>query len=364
MHRKSPTYSVTPKPVLVTGAAGFVGSHLANRLLGLGRQVVGVDNLNTYYSRSLKRARLDRLNGHESFSFHRLDITEPDDLDQLIGTVQPEVIVNLAAQVGVRASLERPAAYLRDNLLGFGHVLDCAQRHGVQQLLYASSSSVYGGLPVQGAYRTDLPADEPLNLYAATKRANELLAYSYGALYGLATVGLRFFTVYGPWGRPDMLYFKIAEAMRENREIEIYGTGDQARDFTYVDDVIDAIVALMRPSSRPVEVARVFNVGCGTQSTVNEMIDIFEANLGTRARRRYLPAAAGDMYSTLADVDDLERATGIRPRIPLTEGIERFLDWYQNYEPRAEVVDQRQCAPPTPAATDLLTSIPVKNGTP
>lgn len=324
--------------ILVTGAAGFIGFHLCRRLLDEGARVLGVDNLNPYYDPALKRARLRALE-HPRFSFQALDIATPGALAATWGGFQPDAVAHLAAQAGVRYSLREPRAYAHSNLTGFLEVLEAARAHPEAPLLYASSSSVYGA-------NTDVPfretdrVDRPVSLYAATKRANEVMAQSYAALFGLRLTGLRFFTVYGPWGRPDMAYWGFTEALIDGREIGVFNHGRVWRDFTYVDEVVEAVARLLRlPPSSPDEAGRVvpevphrlFNIGNHTPVAVGDFLGILERLTGRKALRRDLPMQPGDVERTWADVSALQAATGFSPCTPLDVGLARFVEWYRHW---------------------------------
>jgi UDP-glucuronate 4-epimerase len=331
-------------PVLLTGAAGFIGFHVAQRLLGAGRSVVGVDNLNDYYDPSLKQARLDRLGSRPAFTFERVDVSDREAMAEIFRRHAPADAVHLAAQAGVRYSLLNPHAYAEANLAGFLNVLEGCRHHRIAHLVFASSSSVYGA-------NTRLPfsvhdnVDHPLSLYAATKKANELMAHTYAHLYGLPCTGLRFFTVYGPWGRPDMALFLFTRAILEDRPIEVFNHGQMERDFTYVDDVAEGVVrVLARPpapdpawsSDRPDPGTsrapyRVYNLGHGHPVALLRYIEVLEACLGKTARKTFLPLQPGDVPATRADVDDLERDFGFRPRTTVEEGVARFVKWYRAY---------------------------------
>lgn len=333
---------IRQRRILLTGAAGFVGSHLARCLSAAGHSVLGVDNLNDYYDPELKVSRLMTLDDTPGFQFVKADIADTRTMTGLAEVHQPELIINLAAQVGVRNSLKDPGAYIRDNVVGFANILEIAVAHEVEQVIYASSSSVYGANTTT-PYSSTQPADHPLNLYAATKRSNELMAHAYSSLYQLPTTGLRFFTVYGPWGRPDMAYFKFAKAITEGTPIDVYGDGQQLRDFTYVDDVVSALAALVEHPALPasgwdeqqigVSSApwQVLNVGCGQQTTLNRIIDLLEQHLGTEAKRNLFPSHMGDMRLTLADPSDLESRIGFAPQIEIDEGLERFVLWFKEH---------------------------------
>lgn len=326
---------------LVTGAAGFIGFHLAGRLCAEGHEVVGIDNLNDYYEVSLKEARLARLGPLPGFRFERLDLADPTAMAELFAREQFERVIHLGAQAGVRYSLDNPFAYADSNLTGTLTVLEGCRHHGVQHLVYASSSSVYG-LNEQMPFKTSDGVDHPVSLYAASKKANELMAHSYSHLYGLPTTGLRFFTVYGPWGRPDMALFKFVRAILKGEPIDIYNQGQLSRDFTHVDDIVEGIVRVAdRP---PVGDAnwrgqtdtspapyRLFNIGNGSPVRLLGFVEAIETALGKRAIRNMLPMQPGDVLATWADTEALFEATGYRPKVGLTEGVESFVKWYREY---------------------------------
>lgn len=318
--------------VLVTGAAGFVGAHLTRRLLDSGERVVGVDSLNAYYDPALKHARLRWLE-HPRFSFHHLDVAEAQAFAALVEAERPRQLVHLAAQAGVRYSLENPFAYERANVAGHLSVLE-AVRHATErpELLYASSSSVYGDRPLgEGkGFSEDDPVDRPVSLYAATKRACELLSGTYAHLYGIGSYGLRFFTVYGPFGRPDMAYFGFTEKMLAGDPIEVFGKGRMARDFTYVDDIVDGIIALSRKPAAAGD-HRLFNIGDSHPRGLMEMISILEGALGIEAKKIMRPMQPGDVTATYADISRLNALTGYSPKVTLEEGLERFVAWRRGY---------------------------------
>lgn len=326
---------------LVTGAAGFIGFHLAGRLCAEGHEVVGIDNLNDYYEVSLKEARLARLGPLPGFRFERLDLADRAAMAELFAREQFERVIHLGAQAGVRYSLDNPFAYADSNLTGTLTVLEGCRHHGVQHLVYASSSSVYG-LNEQMPFKTSDGVDHPVSLYAASKKAGELMAHSYSHLYGLPTTGLRFFTVYGPWGRPDMALFKFVRAILKGEPIDIYNQGQLSRDFTHVDDIVEGIVRVAdRP---PVGDAnwqgqtdaspapyRLFNIGNGSPVRLLDFVEAIETALGKRAIRNMLPMQPGDVLATWADTEALFEATGYRPKVGLTEGVESFVKWYREY---------------------------------
>jgi UDP-glucuronate 4-epimerase len=331
-------------PVLVTGAAGFIGFHLCRRLLDAGLAVTGLDNLSPYYDLRLKRARLDALLRLPGFRFVEADLAERAAVATL-AEARPRRVVHLAAQAGVRHSIDNPAAYGDSNLVGFLNVLEGCRRGSVAHLLYASSSSVYGGagrLP----FRAADPAAHPVSLYAATKRANELMAHSYAHLYGLPATGLRFFTVYGPWGRPDMAYWIFTEAIAAGRPIDLFNEGRMMRDFTYVDDVVEAVLRLIPAPPAPDPgfdradpdpsaswaPHRVHNIGGAQRERLLDLVAILERELGRRAETRSLPMQPGDVVETWADVSALEAATGWRPQVRLEEGLGRFVRWWRDWD--------------------------------
>jgi UDP-glucuronate 4-epimerase len=335
--------------VLVTGAAGFIGSAVALALTGRGDAVTGIDNLNDYYDPALKHARLRRLEPRAGFRFSRLDVGDRAGMQALFESERFDAVVHLAAQAGVRYSIEQPYLYIDSNLAGFAHVLEGCRRAQVAHLVYASSSSVYGA-------NTRLPfsehdsVDHPVSLYAATKKANELMAHSYAHLYNLPCTGLRFFTVYGPWGRPDMSYFKFAEGMLAGRPIPVYNRGEMMRDFTYIDDIVEGVVRVIdRPAApdpqwkpdapdRATSRApyRVYNIGHNEPVPLLRYIEVLEKCLGVKAKLDLLPMQAGDVPATYADVARLEQAVGYRPATPIETGLARFAEWYLAYHAKAK----------------------------
>jgi UDP-glucuronate 4-epimerase len=330
--------------VLVTGAAGFIGYHVTQRLLARGDEVIGVDNLNDYYDPKLKEARLARLCGKPGFQFTRLDIADADAMRRLFGEQKPQRVVNLAAQAGVRYSLINPQAYLDANLQGFLNVLEGSRHNGVEHLVFASSSSVYGANTAQ-PFSEHHNVDHPISLYAATKKANELMAHTYAGLFKLPCTGLRFFTVYGPWGRPDMALFRFTRGILNGEPIEVYNYGRMIRDFTYIDDIVEGVirvidnVAAPDPSwsgdapdpARSFAPYRVFNIGNNNPVPLLDFIAALEAALGRSAKMELLPMQPGDVPSTMADVTELESAVGFRPTTTVREGIGRFVEWYREY---------------------------------
>lgn len=328
-------------PVLVTGAAGFIGFFLSEKLLQAGVEVVGFDSLNDYYDPALKAARLDILRQSDGFRFVQGELEDSGAVRSLFDEARPRHVVNLAAQAGVRYSIDNPSAYAAANLTGFLNILEGCRAHQVAHLVYASSSSVYGGnkrLP----FSTHDGVDHPVSLYAATKKANELMAHSYAHLYALPCTGLRFFTVYGPWGRPDMAYFKFAEAIREGRPIQIYNNGEMERDFTYVDDIVEGVARLIPMAAAPDAAFdparpdpasswapwRVYNIGNRRKEKLMDMISALEREMGREAVKEFLPMQPGDVTATWADIDDLEDAVGFKPDTPLAEGLAKFARWH------------------------------------
>lgn len=320
-------------PVLVTGVAGFIGHAVAHRLLERGETVIGVDNVNNYYDVSLKEARLSTFNGRREFTFHRGDITDCEAMAQLIRDNGVDRVVHLAAQAGVRYSIENPFAYERSNLAGHLSIME-ACRHapdGFAHLVYASSSSVYGDMPMgtAGFSETDAAA-EPVSLYAATKRSCELMSQAYAKLYGFPQTGLRFFTVYGPWGRPDMAYFSFTQKILRGDPIEVFGEGRMARDFTYIDDIVDGIVGALDHVPAQGE-HRVLNIGDSHPVGLMEMIETLEDAIGRKAEKVMRPMQPGDVTATYADVSRLHALTGYRPKVMLKEGLGKFAEWYKDY---------------------------------
>jgi UDP-glucuronate 4-epimerase len=332
------------RKILVTGAAGFIGFHLSRRLLEGDNEVVGLDNLNPYYDVTLKEARLSLLEKDGAFRFIRADIADRQAVAALFAKEQPEIVVNLAAQAGVRYSLKNPYAYVESNIVGFMNILEGCRHHHVRHLLYASSSSVYGA-NTRMPFSVHDNVDHPLSLYAATKKANELMAHTYAALYGLPCTGLRFFTVYGPWGRPDMALFLFTRAILENRPIDVFNEGRMERDFTYIDDIVEGVVRIMdriptpdaawsgeRPDpSSSFSPYRLYNIGNNQPVALMDFIAILEDHLGRKAKKNFLPMQAGDVPATFADVEALTTAVGFKPATPIAEGIGRFVAWYRDY---------------------------------
>ena len=329
---------------LVTGTAGFIGYHVAERLLARGDEVTGLDNVNDYYDVRLKHARMARLDGKRGYDFVKLDVSDNEGMARVFAERKPEVVIHLAAQAGVRYSLTNPHAYVQSNLAGFINVLEGCRHQGVRHLVYASSSSVYGGNTRQPFSIHD-NIDHPVSLYAASKKANELMAHTYSHLYNLPTTGLRFFTVYGPWGRPDMAMFLFTKAILEGKPIDVFNHGKMRRDFTYIDDIVEGIVrtadrvAAPNPdyssevpdpgtSSAPY---RVYNIGNNNPVELMDMIGTLERVLGQKAEKRMLPLQPGDVPATWADVDDLTRDVGFKPSTPIEDGIRRFVAWYREY---------------------------------
>ncbi len=330
--------------ILVTGAAGFIGSALALRLLERGDAVVGIDNMNDYYDVRLKQARLDRTMGNPRFQFHKLDIVDREGMASLFHEKKFDAAMHLAAQAGVRYSITNPEAYVDANLVGFGNILEGCRRNGVKHLVFASSSSVYGA-------NTRLPfsehdnVDHPVSLYAATKKANELMAHSYAHLYKLPCTGLRFFTVYGPWGRPDMALFKFTKGIIEGTPIPVFNNGKMVRDFTYIDDIVEGVVRTIDHAAQPDPAwsgdkpdparsyapYRIYNIGNNQPVELMRYIEVLEKSLGKKARLDMLPMQDGDVPATFANVENLENDVGFRPRTSVEHGIARFVEWYKSY---------------------------------
>ncbi|MDB9528956.1 NAD-dependent epimerase [Oscillatoria sp. CS-180] len=331
---------MTKTKILVTGAAGFVGFFLCQRLLEDGVEIYGIDNLNDYYTVQLKHDRLAILNAQPGFTFQQLDLSDREGMRTLFEQQSFTHIVHLAAQAGVRYSLQNPYAYADGNLMGFLNILEgCRHSEQFEHLIYASSSSVYGA-NTKAPFSTGDSVDHPVSLYAATKKANELMAHSYSHLYDIPVTGLRFFTVYGPWGRPDMAYFKFVDAIAHDRPIEVYNYGKMKRDFTYIDDVVEGIVRLLNYIPKPIadEAAinskaryKVYNIGNHSPVELLTFIEVIEKAMGKRAEKIMKPMQPGDVVATYADVDDLMRDVGFKPETPIEVGIQKFVDWYRDY---------------------------------
>jgi UDP-glucuronate 4-epimerase len=330
--------------ILVTGIAGFIGFHAGKRLLERGDEVIGMDNLNDYYDVNLKKARLNQLEGHPRFRFLKLDLADRSGMARLFLELKPQRVVHLAAQAGVRYSIQNPYAYLDSNLAGFLNILEGCRHHQIEHLVYASSSSVYGA-NVKMPFSTSYHVDHPISLYAATKKANELMAHTYSHLYGIPATGLRFFTVYGPWGRPDMAVFLFTKAILEGEPIDVFNEGRMKRDFTYIDDIVEGVVRVLdripqgneAPSGMDGSPAgsrapcKIYNIGNNQPVELLRLIETLERCLGKKAAKRMLPMQPGDVPATCADIDDLTRDVGFKPRTPIEAGIEKFVEWYRSY---------------------------------
>ncbi|MBX0313285.1 NAD-dependent epimerase [Planococcus glaciei] len=329
--------------ILITGVAGFIGSNLAKRLLDLNYQVIGLDNLNNYYSVSLKESRLKFL-GDENFYFYKVNLEDLNAINSIFEKEKPEVVINLAAQAGVRYSIENPHAYIESNIVGFINILEASRHNTIKHLIYASSSSVYGA-------NTSLPfsvhdnIDHPLSLYAATKKANELMAHTYSSLYNIPTTGLRFFTVYGPWGRPDMALFMFTKNIIEGKPINVFNNGEMMRDFTFVDDIVESISRLVEKPAQPnsewsgetpdpgtsYAPYKIYNIGNNSPVNLMDFIEAIEDKVGKKAIKNYMPLQAGDVPATYADVADLYRDIDFQPQTNIKDGVGKFVDWYVDY---------------------------------
>ncbi len=323
--------------ILITGAAGFIGYHLADRLLQSGHDVYGVDNLNDYYDVGLKQQRLSQLRKYQNFHFKRLDLGDRQATAELFQNHDFEAVIHLAAQAGVRYSIEHPHAYLDSNLAGFLNILEGCRHRKIQHLVYASSSSVYGA-NTKIPFAVEDAVDHPISLYAATKKANELMAHTYSHLYQIPTTGLRFFTVYGPWGRPDMAYFKFAQAIAQGKPIDVYNFGKMQRDFTYIDDIVEGIVRVTKKiptgssdQTHTTAPYSLYNIGNNNPVELMQFIEILEQAMGRSAIKNFLPMQPGDVPITYADVDALAEAVGFAPQTPLAVGIGKFVQWYDDF---------------------------------
>jgi UDP-glucuronate 4-epimerase len=337
--------------ILVTGAAGFIGYHLSKQLLDRGDRVIGIDNLNSYYDVTLKESRLKLLTDRENFTFHKIDLADREGIDRLFARYNFEIVVNLAAQAGVRYSLINPRAYIDSNITGFSNILEGCRHHPVKQLVYASSSSVYGANTKMPFSVTD-NVDRPISLYAATKKSNELMAHTYSHLYGIPTTGLRFFTVYGPWGRPDMAPILFTEAILAGKSIDVFNYGKMRRDFTYIDDIVEGILRVMQSIPQPnPELTeddldpnrskapyKLYNIGNSQPIELLTFIEMLETCLGKTANKNFLPLQAGDVIDTYADVTSLMKDVGFQPKTSLQEGISQFVEWYlEFYQIKAKI---------------------------
>lgn len=325
--------NMNKKIILVTGSAGFIGYHLSKKLLDEGFVVVGIDNINDYYDVQLKLDRLEQLKQYEDFDFVKIDISDKASLEKVFADVRPQIVVNLAAQAGVRYSITNPDAYINSNLVGFFNILECCRHNPVEHLVYASSSSVYGSNK-KVPYSVEDRVDNPVSLYAATKKSNELMAHAYSKLYGIPATGLRFFTVYGPFGRPDMAYFSFTNKILAGETIKIFNNGDLYRDFTYIDDIIQGMMRIIpKPPMENEDGIRykVYNIGNNKPENLLHFVEILEKCLGTKADKEFLPMQQGDVYRTFADVSDLERDFGFKPDTSLEEGLTKFVEWYNQY---------------------------------
>lgn len=330
--------------LLITGAAGFIGFHLSQKLLEEDYQVIGIDNLNDYYDPGLKKARLEILGSHNNFCFHKVDLKDKAEVDSIFETYKPTHVINLAAQAGVRYSIENPYAYVDSNLIGFINILEACRNYPVKHLLYASSSSVYGGNKV-APFSTNHNVDHPVSLYAATKKSNELMAHTYSHLYRIPTTGLRFFTVYGPWGRPDMAYFSFTRDIIAGKPIKVFNHGKMERDFTYIDDIIEGILRLIDkiPAanknwdetkddiSTSFAPYKIYNIGNNQPVSLMRFINILEEKIGKEAEKIYMDMQPGDVLRTYADVSDLEKDIGFKPSTSLEQGLSEFVRWYKDY---------------------------------
>ena len=330
--------------ILITGVAGFIGFHLAKQLLEDGYVITGIDNLNAYYDVNLKKARLDELMPYDKFSFFKTDISDKNDLEKIFQAIRFDVIVNLAAQAGVRYSLKNPYAYVDSNITGFVNLLECCRNANIKHLVFASSSSVYGA-NTKMPFSVHHNVDHPVSLYAATKKANELLAHTYSHLFGLPCTGLRFFTVYGPWGRPDMALFLFTKAIFEGKPINIFNKGKMKRDFTYIDDIVDGVVRVINRIPEPNDKwnsdapdpgtsnvrYKIYNIGNNNPVKLMDFITIIENEVGKPAKKNFMDMQPGDVRATYADIEDLSKDVGFVPRTPLDIGVKKFVYWYKNY---------------------------------
>lgn len=326
------------KTILITGCAGFIGFHLSKQLLSKNNIVIGVDNLNSYYEVNLKQARLKLLKEYKNFTFELCSIEDKEAMEKIFLQGQIDIVINLAAQAGVRYSIENPYTFIESNVVGFLNILECCRNYKIDHLIYASSSSVYGA-NTKIPFSTKDNVDYPVSLYAASKRANELIAQTYSHLYDMPITGLRFFTVYGPWGRPDMSYYKFTNALMNGEKIQVFNFGHMKRDFTYIDDIVEGIVRLIDKKPERIQVPaiastaphKVYNIGNNQPEELMDFISVIEEKIGKKAIKEFLPMQPGDVHVTYADVEDLENEIGFKPKTNINEGIEKFVDWYKEY---------------------------------
>ncbi len=320
------------KKVLITGGAGFIGFHLSKKLLENDYLIISIDNLNDYYDINLKKARINILKQYSNFSFIKMDISNKDKLIDLFKQYEFDLVINLAAQAGVRHSIDHPDSYITSNIIGFYNILECCRNYPVQHLIFASSSSVYGKNK-KVPYSTADKVDKPASLYAATKKSDELMAYAYSNLYGIKTTGIRFFTAYGPYGRPDMAYFSFTKNIFDNKEIKIFNNGDMYRDFTYIDDIVDGIVSLLdkEPSSDDGVPYKIYNIGNNKPVRISDFVKILENEIGKEAKKVYLPMQPGEVYQTYADITDLKNDAAFVPKTSIEEGLHAFVEWYKEF---------------------------------
>jgi UDP-glucuronate 4-epimerase len=326
------------KTILITGCAGFIGFHLSKQLLSKNNIVIGVDNLNSYYEVNLKQARLKLLKEYKNFTFELCSIEDKEAMEKIFLQGQIDIVINLAAQAGVRYSIENPYTFIESNVVGFLNILECCRNYKIDHLIYASSSSVYGA-NTKIPFSTKDNVDYPVSLYAASKRANELIAQTYSHLYDMPITGLRFFTVYGPWGRPDMSYYKFTNAIMNGEKIQVFNFGHMKRDFTYIDDIVEGIVRLIDKKPERIQVPaiastaphKVYNIGNNQPEELMDFISVIEEKIGKKAIKEFLPMQPGDVHVTYADVEDLENEIGFKPKTNINEGIEKFVDWYKEY---------------------------------
>ena len=333
-----------PLRILITGSAGFIGYYLSSLLLGESNNVIGIDNMNDYYDVKLKEDRINLLTQNPNFSFYKIDLVDKQSLDNLFAIYQFDYVINLAAQAGVRYSISNPYTYIDSNLVGFINILEACRNYPVKHLIYASSSSVYGGNRVT-PFSTNHNVDHPVSLYAATKKSNELMAHTYSHLYGIPTTGLRFFTVYGPWGRPDMAYYSFTEDIINDRPIKVFNHGSMERDFTYIDDLVEGIRKLLPLAPKPnpqwseeddglsssFAPYKIYNIGNNQPIQLERFISVLEEKIGKKAQKIYIDMQPGDVLKTYADISDLEKATGFKPSTAIEDGLGRFVSWYKEY---------------------------------